>query len=124
MKTSLGLLLLLSISTLAQTADLAYGRYAKNGIMISLTGLAPLQDCSIDAMEGKVKSVKVRDGSMNFQLRDASLRKAFRFDLARLDSTERRMLRRNFLSKGARLRVTGYACSEGPLQTISIDRVY
>ena len=125
MKRSLALIVVLSFSAFAQTADLAKGTYARNGVLIGLTNLTPLSDCSIKGMKGKVKSVKFDGDTVTFDLKEKKERQSFQFSLAKIGAPERKSLRRGFMKKGIPLRVSGYACNEdGPVQAISIDRVY
>ena len=122
----IALLLLSGISALGQAADHAHGSYSRNGILIGLTNLAPLRDCPVQSMEGKVNSVNVGDGTVAFELKAKDNRLTFQFPLGRLAEAEQKALRRNFLIKGVPLRATGFSCSESQntLETISIDRLY
>jgi hypothetical protein len=124
-KCVFALLAIFCISALGQQADLARGIYARNGVLIGLTGLAPLRDCSVEAMEGKARSIKIKNGTVTFDLKTDTARRTFQFPLARLAPAERRSLRRNFLRKNLTLRATGYSCASAvSLETISIDRQY
>ena len=111
---------------LAQTdGAFAKGTYARNGILISLTNLAPLSACSIIGMKGIVKSVKFEDNTVVFELKEKKKRESFQFSLDNLGEIEKKNLRKGFMRKGIPLRVSGYACIEDdPVQAISIDRSY
>ena len=128
MKTAAALVLALCFSAIArQTPELAHGTYARNGILIGLTDLAPLRDCRVEAMEGKARSIEIDKTAVTFDLKSDERRLTFRFPLARLDAQSRRSLRRNFLQKGLTLRATAYACSSAedrPLETITLARSY
>ena len=125
MKLFFALLFVFGISAFGQTTDLAKGTYARNGVLIGLTNLVPLKDCRIEAMEGKVKSVKYEEQRVVFELRQKKQQQSFQFDLAKIGPTERQNLRRGFMKKGIPLSVKGYACTEeGPAEAISIDRSY
>ena len=120
------MILLLCGSVFAQKPELARATYAKNGALIGLADLAPLRNCSIQAIEGKVKAVKQDGGVVLFDLESKDQRMTFRFPLNRLASAEQKSFQKDFLHKGLRLRANGYACGSpgGPLEAISIDRVY
>jgi hypothetical protein len=125
MKISCVLVVLLTISGAAQSGDLAKASYAKNGVLIGLTNLAPLQDCRIDGMDGKVSSVEYRADMVIFELKEKKQKQSFQFQLSKLPNIDRRTLRRGFMKKGIPIKASGYACSEdGPLKAISIDRSY
>jgi hypothetical protein len=125
MKLSLALMIFLTLPVLAQTAGMAKGTYARNGVLISLTNLAPLSSCSITGMKGIVKSVQFEGNMVVFELKEKKERQAFQFNLDNLGEPEKRNLRKGFMRKGIPLRVSGYACTESdPVQAISIDRSY
>ena len=119
--------MLLCGSAFAQKLELAHPTYSQNGVLIGLTDLAPLRDCSIQAMDGKVKAVKDDGGVVLFDLESKEQRMTFRFPLNRLAATEQKSFQKDFLHKGIRLRANGYACGgdkNSQLDAISIDRVY
>ena|SRR3982751_4694629 len=120
------LLTLILLFTPVQSDRFAHGTYARNGILIGLSDLAPLRTCAVKAFEGKTTSVEIDNGTAIFELKSDTERQSFQFPLAKLDSPERKTLRRNFLQKHVPLRATGYACTteSQTLETISIDRVY
>jgi hypothetical protein len=121
-----GLVLLLCGSVFAQGPKSARATYAQNGALIGLADLAPLRDCSIQAIEGKVKAVKEDGGVVLFDIESKDRRLTFRFPLNRLAAAEQRSYQKDFLHKGLRLRANGYACGSrgGPLEAISIERAY
>jgi hypothetical protein len=125
-KGSLAIALLITASAFAQQTQFARGIYARNGVLIGLTDLAPLKDCSVQVADGKARDVDVVGNDVSFEIKSGEERKAFKFSLTSLDPSERKIFRRDFLKKGLRLRATGYACdgNAGPLETIRIDRVY
>ena len=100
--------------------------YAVNGTLIGLADLAPLRDCSVRSMEGKVKRVKAKSGVVSFDLDAKDQRMTFQFPIERLAAAEQMTFRKDFLHKGLRLRASGYACKgDGDaLETISVDRAY
>jgi hypothetical protein len=104
----------------------AQATYSQNGVLIGLADLAPLRDCSVRSTEGKVRSVKQKGGIVLFQLGTKHDQMAFQFSLARLASSEQFIYHKDFLHKGLRLRASGYACSgtDGPFETITVERVY
>jgi len=120
------LILLLCGAVFAQKVQLARATYAKNGALIGLAELAPLKDCSVRAMEGKVKNVKVDAGIVRFDLDSKNDGMTFQFPLNRLAPAEQKDFQSDFLHKGLRLRANGYDCGKkgGPIDAISIDRVY
>ena len=126
MKLLLALMIFLSCPAVAQTdGTIAKGTYARNGVLISLTNLAPLSSCSIIGMKGLVKSVKFEGNMVVFELKEKKKRESFQFSLDNLDETEKKSLHKGFMRKGIPLRVSGYACTEDdPVQAISIDRSY
>jgi hypothetical protein len=127
MKSGLTLLVLILCGVVfAQKKSTARATYAKNGALIGLAELAPLKDCSVRAMEGKAKNVKVEGGTVLFDLESKNQGMTFQFPLNRLASAEQRNFQNDFLHKGIRLRANGYACGKrsGPVEAISIDRVY
>src|SRR5262245_45541702 len=117
----LGLVVLLGGAVLAQKTEVARATYAQNGALIGLADLAPLRDCSVRAIEGKVKAVKEDGGVVLFDLESKDQRMTFRFPLNRLASAEQRNYQKDFLHKGLRLRANGYDCGSGkggPLEAI------
>ena len=129
MKTASFLILALCLTAFArQTTQFAHGTYARNGILIGLSDLAPLRDCQVQSMEGKARSIEIDKTAVTFDLKDGDQRMTFRFPLSKLDTPERRSLRRNFLQKSVPLRATAYACpgapADQPLETITLARVY
>ncbi|HYJ91009.1 MAG TPA: hypothetical protein VEV84_06865 [Pyrinomonadaceae bacterium] len=119
------LALLLCAPVLAQRPEVAQGTYARNGALIGLANLAPLRDCTVQSMDGKVKSVKEKGGVVVFELKMKHEKMSFQFQLSRLDYPERSAYERKLIRKPIRLRASGYACRQGfPLEAISIDRVY
>lgn len=126
-KGCVALLLFLCLSAAARQAQLAHAIYARNGVLVGLTDLAPLRDCPVRGMEGKSRAIKIDDDNATFELKAAEQRISFRFPLSRLDTADRKALRRGLLRKGLLLRASGYACggiSDQPLETISINWVY
>lgn len=119
----LALLLCFPILVFGQRS--AQATYSQNGKLIGLADLAPLRDCSVRSIDGKVRSVKEKGGIVIFQLGTKHDRMSFQFSLARLASAEQFIYHRDFLHKGLRLRASGYACSVGdPFEAIAIERVY
>jgi hypothetical protein len=120
------LILLLCGSVFAQKAQFARATYSQNGALIGLADLAPLRDCSIQAMEGRARDVKENGGTVSFDLKSKNQRMTFHFPLSRLASSEQKSYQKDFLHKGLQLRATGYACGDrgDPLEAISVDRVY
>src|SRR3982751_157720 len=109
MKIPFALFVFLSVSVAAQSVDVAKATYAKNGVLIGLTNLAPLQDCRIDGMEGKVSSVEYRADSVIFELKEKKKQaQSFQFDLSKLPNIDRRTLRRGFMKKGIPIKALGY----------------
>lgn len=110
----------------AQDREPAGATYANNGTLIGLTDLAPLRDCSVKVMQGKVKDLKARGGLVLFDLKAKKERMTFRFPINRLGSPEQLNFRKDFLHNGLLLRASGYACGtkDEPLEAITIDRVY
>jgi hypothetical protein len=104
----------------------AQATYAKNGALIGLADLAPLRECSVRSIDGKVKAIDEDDGMVSFDLASKKERMAFQFPLARLADPERYGYRKGLLRKGTRLRASGYLCkgSGGTLEAISVERVY
>ena len=100
--------------------------YAKNGVLIRLTNLAPLRNCSIRAMEGKMKDIERNESVVTFNLKSKEELMTFQIALDRLGSSERKDFQKDLLRKGLRLRASGYACGgrNDTLETISIERVY
>lgn len=98
------LVFLLCGSSLAQGPQSAHATYSANGVLIGLANLAPLRDCSIRAIEGKVKTVKEKGGVVSFDLESKSERMTFQFPLSRLASAEQSDFQKDFLHKGLRLR--------------------
>jgi hypothetical protein len=122
----LALVLLLCGVCFGQTDPKAKATYSENGKLIELANLAPLRDCKIMALAGKVKRVKRVDDAVIFDLDDKHQRMTFQFPIDRLASAEQSAYSRDFLHKGLVLRADGYQC-KGPsvaLETISINRVY
>ena len=118
--------LLMSGVCFGQTTPKARPTYASNGILIELADLAPLRDCPIMALKGKVKRVKRIADSIVFDLSYKKETMRFQFPIGRLAPAEQASLKKNFLSKNAMLNANGYQC-KGPgfaLETISIERVY
>jgi len=121
------LIFLISAGAIARAQEAtAHATYSSNDKLIGLTGLSPLQSCTIRSMQGKVKDVKVRGDVVRFDLDSKTERMTFRFPINRLASAEQYKFRKDFLHKGLLLRASGYACSgeDEPLEAISIDRVY
>src|SRR5690349_9803029 len=115
------LVLVLCGSTVIQAQQTAHPTYAKNGLLIGLSALAPLRSCSVRAMEGKVKSVKKIGDAVVFELQSNDERMTFQFPVKRLASTEQKVYERGFLEKGLKLRASGYSCrSYSALEAISI----
>jgi hypothetical protein len=105
----------------------AHATYAKNGVLIGLSDLAPLRSCAVRSLEGKVKTVKHSKTMVKFDLKsDDDERMTFQFPLSRLAAAEQVGYRKDFLHKGLRLRASGYACrsDDDALETISVERVY
>jgi len=123
-KLPLALIFLICVSVFPQRPDAAHATYGRRGEILSLIDLAPLRDCRVQSADGKAREIKVSGGIVTFQLKSGDQRQAFRFPLGRLDRPEQRSFRHKFLQKGVLLRASGYACEDGPLETISIDRVY
>jgi hypothetical protein len=109
-----------------QTQRSAQATYSSNGVLIGLADLAPLRDCRIRSIEGKVKTVKEKGGVVSFDVESKSDRMTFQFPLSRLASAEQSSFHKDFLHKGLRLRASGYACrgEDDPLEAISIERAY
>src|SRR5690242_3495071 len=121
-----GLLLLLCGVCFGQTDPKARPTYASNGVLIELAGLAPLRDCQVMAVKGKVKKVKRVDDAMIFVLSNKQDRMTFQFPINRVAPSDQPYLSKNFLRKNVMLNASGYQC-KGPniaLETISITRVY
>lgn len=120
------LALLLCGSVFAQGQQSARATYARNGTLIGLADLAPLKDCSVRAMDGKVKTVKAEGAVVSFDLDSKSQRMRFQFPLTRLASSEQVSFQKDLLRKGLRLRASGYACKgpSDPLEPINIERAY
>src|ERR1041385_3434828 len=112
------LVLLLCGAVFAQKTQLARATYAKNGALIGLSELTPLKDCSIRAMEGKPKDIKVKEGIVQFDLDSKNDGMTFQFPLNRLASAEQRNFQNDFLHKGIKLRASGYDCGKkgGPIE--------
>src|SRR5689334_14416095 len=104
------LVLVLCDSAMVQAQQTAHPTYAKNGVLIGLSALAPLRSCSIRAMEGKVKSVKNIGDAVVFILQTNDERMTFQFPIKRLASAEQKVYERGFLEKGLKLRASGYSC--------------
>src|SRR5690242_12239737 len=122
----LGLVLLLCGVCFGQTDPKARPTYASNGVLIELAGLAPLRDCQIMAIKGKVKKVKKVEDAMIFIVSNKQERMTFQFPMNRVAPGDQAYLYKNFLQKNAFLNANGYQC-KGPevaLETISITRVY
>ena len=120
------LLMLSSAPLLAQDARSARATYARNGTLIGLMDLAPLRDCSVRSIEGKVSAVK-RDGdTVRFSLKSKNDKLTFQFPVNMLAPAEQNSYRKDFLHKGLKLRASGYACkSEGAdIETITVERAY
>ena len=123
-------LLVLGGAVFAQGPEVvARAAYSQNGVLIGLADLAPLKECSIQSMEGRVKDLKVTD-VVRFDLKDEKSedkqRMTFQFPIIRLASAERAIFQKDFLHKNLKLRAMGYACGskDDPLEAISIDRAY
>jgi hypothetical protein len=125
MKKLLAGVFIFTVSAFAQTSDLARATYAKNGVLIGLTNLVPLQNCRIEAMSGKVSSVEYRGDTVLFEIKKKKEKQTFQFSFSKLPNVDRRTLRRGFLKKGIPMKASGYVCKEEePIQAISIDRSY
>jgi hypothetical protein len=123
---TLGLVLLLCGVCFGQSDPKARPTYSENGKLIELANLAPLRDCQVMALKGKVKRVKRVGDAVVFDLDDKHQRMRFQFPIDRLASAEQATYSRDFLHKGLVLRANGYQC-KGPtaaLETISVNRVY
>lgn len=123
---SIALVLLFCSSVFAQTQRPASATYSSNGVLIGLADLTPLRDCRVKSIEGKVKTVKEKGGAVSFDLASKDERLTFQFPLSRLAAAEQTSFHKDFLHKGLRLRASGYACrgGDGPLEAISVERVY
>ena len=105
----------------------AHATYSQNGVLIGLTGLAPLKDCSVRTMEGRVKSVKRKNVMVKFDLDSKKQRMTFEFSIYKLAAAEQMNYFKDFLHKGLKLRASGYACKDeddDTLEAISIERIY
>ena len=120
----LGLALIFCATSFAQDARKAHATYSVNGVLIALSDLSPLMSCAVRSTDGMVKSVKQRDGVVTFALKPKhGERLAFEFPFSMLASAEQYSYKK-FLSKGLRLRASGYACGDGAFKTISVERIY
>jgi|GEM_PF-7104588 len=122
----LGLVLLLCGVCFGQTDPKARPTYSENGKLIELADLAPLRDCQVMALKGKVKKVKRVADTVVFSLDDKHQRMTFQFPIDRLADAEQSIYSKDFLHKGLVLQANGYQC-KGPnvaLEAISIERVY
>lgn len=119
-------LVLCAVTAVGQEARPASATYSQNGVLIGLSGLSPLKDCSIRAMEGRAKAVKQRGGIVSFDLKSKDRRMTFRFALSRLGPLEQGTYQNDFLHKGLKLRASGYACKgdDEALDAVSIERAY
>jgi hypothetical protein len=127
MKWGFVVLLLLSCApVLAQDARSARATYAKNGVLIGLSDLAPLRACSVRSIEGKVSAVKEEGGTVRFSLKSKNDKMTFQFPVSMLAPAEQYSYRKDFLHKGLKLRASGYKCKgEGAdIETISVERAY
>jgi hypothetical protein len=116
---------LLCATVTAQKSDLAIATYSKNGRIISLTNLSGLSDCPSKSAMGKVSSVDINGDIARVRLNDKKIDADVDVPLSRVSADDRKIIFRNFLSKKARLRVAGYACTqEAAITAFSIDRIY
>ena len=120
----LALMLMLCVSGLAQDTRKAHATYSVNGVLISLSDLSPLRTCSVRSLDGKVKSVRVKGGTVVFELKTKEDRATFQFPTSILASAEQVVFKKNLIRKGLRLRASGYACRDDAYEAISVERVY
>ena len=92
-----------------QTDPKARPTYASNGVLIELAGLAPLRDCPVMALKGKVKKVKRVDDAMIFVLSNKQDRMTFQFPINRVAPSDQPYLSKNFLRKNVVLNASGNA---------------
>ena len=108
-----------------QKADQAVATYSKNGRIVGVTNLSGLSDCPSKSSFGIVSKVKVDGDIAHVNLRDKKVDTEVDIPLGRVAADDRKAIFRNFLSKKAKLRIAGYACTpEATITAFSVDRVY
>lgn len=108
-----------------QIKAVADATYAANGKLISLTNLIDLHDCPSAGVTGKLKKVEKSDSKTLLRIRtDDRVDKNVEVDISNVSAREKKVMFRDLLRSGLRLRVSGYACDATQISAFSIDRVY
>ena len=113
------------VSAYGQKTDSAIATYSKNGRVIAVTNLSGLSNCPARSAVGKVSKVQVEGDVARVTLREAKADEDVEIPLNRLSTDDRKAIFRHFVSKKARLRVAGYACTpDAAMTAFSVDRIY
>ena len=117
--------LVLSFSALSQTKEIAVGRYAENGSLVSISNLTGLSECTPASVMGKIGKVKVEETVGHASVKTEETDVEVNVPLERLKPEDRSAIFKQLVRKKAKIRIAGYRCKpEEPITAFSIDRIY
>jgi hypothetical protein len=117
-----------------QMKDMAIGRYAERGNLVSISNLTELSECTPASVMGKVGKVRIEESAANTSIsavksktKDKSEHSDEKVNvpLDRVKPADRTAMFKQLVRKSVIVTVSGYRCNpDDAIIAFSIDRVY